>query len=219
MAARPYYPDQTRKVRVTIFTVDPRQRTVEARMKDGVLISLAVWEISAFFRWPRQGEEWTAIYENNFWRLGEYVGSSDVEANDLLPGEARIDADNLYTTGQIFMNDYPIDGAVEDVHIVNEPGEPSFQNSWVNFYTGELARFYRDRNRVYLAGLVRLGTVGSTIFTLPVGYRITEYARLSVASNNAYGQILINPLGNVILEVGSNVWVDLSSVSFRVDLP
>lgn len=101
-----YWPDETKTVRVLISTVDPRTREVQAQLKDGVTITIAVWEISPFFRWPRENEEWTAIYESNFWRLGWYVGrlgqiSSDIES--LLPGEGRIDSDKLYISGETFV--------------------------------------------------------------------------------------------------------------------
>ncbi len=99
----PYYPDAPKKVRVVILTVDPRTRQVEARLKDGVPIALAVWETPPFFRWPREGEEWTAIYESNFWRLGEYVGGErDTFIEGLMPGEGRIDADKIFISGQTF---------------------------------------------------------------------------------------------------------------------
>ena len=85
---------------------------------------------------------------------------------------------------------------MEPPHIVGQPGEPAFQNSWVNFDTsvypaGRSARFrkYPD-GRVRLAGLIRGGANGSVMFTLPVGYR--PYAAgtnspLTIAVTNASG--------------------------------
>lgn len=104
-----YFPNESKKMRVKILTVDPRSRRVEGLLKDGIPIPLAVWEIGPFFRWPREGEEWTAIYENNFWRLGDYVtDESDTALNSLMPGEARIDSDKLYIAGEAYAPTAPV---------------------------------------------------------------------------------------------------------------
>jgi hypothetical protein len=61
-------------------------------------------------------------------------------------------------------------------HDVGATGEPAFQNSWVNYGSGyAVASFGKTQQGiVYLKGLVKDGTLGSTIFTLPAGYRPTE---------------------------------------------
>jgi hypothetical protein len=58
-------------------------------------------------------------------------------------------------------------------HEVGQPGEPTFQNNWVNYSPGsvETAGFYVDRLAVvHLKGYVSAGT-GVLIFTLPAPYR------------------------------------------------
>jgi len=77
---------------------------------------------------------------------------------------------------------------LESQHIVGQPGEPAFQNSWVNYDAGiypnaRSARFrkYHD-GRVRISGFVRGGAAGSVIFTLPVGYRPQGGAQSPLAS-------------------------------------
>ena len=60
-----------------------------------------------------------------------------------------------------------------DWHEVGGTGEPSFENSWVNYSVAwSTAGFRIDAEGwVHLKGLVKSGTNGATIFTLPEGYR------------------------------------------------
>jgi hypothetical protein len=63
--------------------------------------------------------------------------------------------------------------AQEAFHDVGQPGEPAFQNSWVNLdpTNAFTAGFYKDGfGEVHLRGLVTGGTSGA-IFQLPPGYR------------------------------------------------
>ena len=51
-------------------------------------------------------------------------------------------------------------------------GDGRFTNSWVNYGSGyETARYRKIGNQVFIEGLVANGTAGSSVFTLPVGYR------------------------------------------------
>ena len=65
-------------------------------------------------------------------------------------------------------------GRGEDWHYVGEAGEPAFENGWENV-PGDtnLAFRIRETGVVDLHGAVQSGTPGSTIFTLPEGYRPT----------------------------------------------
>lgn len=63
---------QTRvaKLRVTIVTVDPTQRLIEAVAQDGAVRRLATFDAPNNFRWPREGEQWSIYEENGYWTLG-----------------------------------------------------------------------------------------------------------------------------------------------------
>jgi hypothetical protein len=67
----------------------------------------------------------------------------------------------------------PTLAASEAWHVVGAPGEPAFQNSWVDNGSGvPRAAFYKDREGiVHLEGLVNQGAARTTIFQLPPGYR------------------------------------------------
>jgi hypothetical protein len=119
-------------------------------------------------------------------------------------------------------------GTPEDVHYIGGTGEPAFQNSWVNFDSGlanpsgagRNAGFYRDRNRVYLLGLVKTGASGSVIFTLPVNYRPPQIAaRFAVGANTdlAYVDVLADGTVKPTNTGSSNVsgYVYLEGISFR----
>lgn len=111
---------------------------------------------------------------------------------------------------------------VEAVHEIGATGNPAFENSWVNYDSSRKARFYKDPfGRVHLGGVVKTGTVPSTAFTLPEGYR-PEYtdasgpdAIFAISSNNAFGEALVKYDGQVIINNGSSAWASLDGISFR----
>lgn len=109
--------------------------------------------------------------------------------------------------------------AVEDWHYIGETDEPAFENSWVNFDSNRPARFYKDPfGRVHLDGMIKTGAIGTTAFTLPEGFRadhIGATIHIGAASNDSYGELLINTIGEVHPAVGSSVWFSLSGISFR----
>lgn len=102
------------------------------------------------------------------------------------------------------------------------PGDQPFINNWVNFDTERILRYYKAAGRVYLEGIVKSGTLGVPIFQLPVGFRPTFPGGgnliYPVASNGAIGLAYLYNNGDVVAQPpSSNVWVDLSSISFRCE--
>jgi hypothetical protein len=106
--------------------------------------------------------------------------------------------------------------AVQARQLIGGAGQPAFQNSWVNFGGGdESANYYKDPwERVYVGGVVKSGTLGATIFTLPAGYRPQEAMIYAVVSNGALGVCVIFNDGTVQANAGSNVYFSLSGISF-----
>lgn len=90
---------------VRITTVDPRHRIIHGVLKDGTSVPVGIISTQALFRWPREGEVWSVQY-NNGWYLDEFVELHDPLSaiEDLLPGEARIDADRVVINGPIRVN-------------------------------------------------------------------------------------------------------------------
>jgi microcystin-dependent protein len=106
----------------------------------------------------------------------------------------------------------------ENWHYVGTAGQPAFASGWVNYGDGRDAAFRKEPDgKVRFRGLVKSGTVayGSPIFTLPVGYRPEQNESFPVVANDAFGHMVILATGDVYLVIGSNVWVDLHSVSFH----
>lgn len=94
---------------------------------------------------------------------------------------------------------------------------PTLINSWVNVGgTWTTARYLKDSDGfVHLDGLVGGGTVGASIFVLPVGYRPDAKVGFAVCSNNLFGFATVEANGAVSLAVGSNAFVTLTGISFK----
>jgi hypothetical protein len=95
-------------------------------------------------------------------------------------------------------------------------GGIGFANSWVNYGPGyPSAAYCKDAGGfVHLTGLVKSGTVGATIFTLPAGYRPSNQLSFACVSNSAFGQLVINSSGTVFVYIGNNTSVSLDGVTF-----
>lgn len=93
----------------------------------------------------------------------------------------------------------------------------SFENSWVNFDSSNYTAgsYMKDSlGFVHLRGLVKTGTIGTTIFTLPSGYRPAKHHHFGVASNGAFGYCYITNAGAVQASGGSNTWFSLDGIRF-----
>lgn len=89
---------------------------------------------------------------------------------------------------------------------------PTLLNSWVNFGAPtQNAGYTLHQGMVILRGTVKSGTVGSPIFTLPVGYRPSGNVGFAIVSNALFGYIIIESDGDVVLATGfSNLSVYLN---------
>lgn len=101
---------------------------------------------------------------------------------------------------------------------INVSGGVGFSGTWTNFGSGyNDAGYYKDPlGRVHLRGLVKSGTIGNGIFTLPSGYRPPNIQVHAVASNAAFGYLDISTAGVVRPLVGNTAWVSLDGITFRV---
>ena len=99
---------------------------------------------------------------------------------------------------------------------IGDPGVPGFENSWVNFGGGEsTAGYWRDPfGFVTLKGVIKSGTINTTCFTLPPGYRPLEKQLVATISNAAIGRLDITTAGAVIPVSGNNAYFSLNNVRF-----
>lgn len=81
---------------------------------------------------------------------------------------------------------------------------PTFTNGWSNYGSGfQALQYTRDNSGlVHIRGVVTGGASGTSIFTLPVGYRPVSDVAIPVASAT-YSYIRVNPLGQVVYNGGA----------------
>lgn len=96
---------------------------------------------------------------------------------------------------------------------------PTLLNSWVNYGSGFAdAAYWKDKfSVVHLRGTIRSGltTEGTTLFTLPSGYRPAATVRFPVSDNKTIGAVEVDSSGNVKIIAGSNTRLSLNGIYFR----
>lgn len=99
-----------------------------------------------------------------------------------------------------------------------EAGAVSYSNSWQDFASASPLRINRNREgRVFIEGGVKSGTVtsGTTMFTLPVGFRPAIELFVPVYTNGALGSCRITTAGEVKTAGGINNTSVMFDASFR----
>jgi hypothetical protein len=95
---------------------------------------------------------------------------------------------------------------------------PAYQNGWLNYdNTYGPAGYRRIGGITYLRGLVRSGSLGQVIYTLPAGYRPGVKTLFAVHSGAGLGRLDVGTDGAVIHVSGSNDYYAVN-VSFPADL-
>lgn len=94
----------------------------------------------------------------------------------------------------------------------------AFLNGWTNFGgTHNSAGYMIDPFKfVHLRGLIKNGTVATTAFILPAGYRPQGRSLFAVLGSGGNGQLTIETTGDVTVTSGNNAYVSLEGVSFRI---
>lgn len=103
---------------------------------------------------------------------------------------------------------------------VGATGAAQFANGWINWGAPYYAASYwKDPfGFVHLRGLIQAGTVGSTAFILPPGYRPNATAGpFAVLSNGAVGRVDVFSTGDVVPMSGSTVYVSLDGIYFKAE--
>jgi hypothetical protein len=148
--------------------------------------------------------------------------SVKLEIESLSPSIARENQENKRkiaeqeATGRASTFDTDTDGW----HYIGDSGEPSFENSWVNYGATDYSlRFMKDQmGFVHIQGQVTGGTISANpVFTLPTGYRPTKYVNYVCNSANSsfYGSVKAD--GVVNIQTGTNTnWFHLD-ISFKAE--
>lgn len=105
-------------------------------------------------------------------------------------------------------------------HTIGAAGEPAFQNSWANYDTATYygASFMKDSEGfVHLRGIIKSGTMPSTAFTLPAGYRPTRVQAWLCNSATNPAIIQVTNVGNIAVLNGGNGFIYLDSIAFKAE--
>lgn len=104
-------------------------------------------------------------------------------------------------------------------HTVGAAGEPAFTNGWANNSAADAPTgFLLDSEGfVHLQGVVAGGTLGSTVFTLPAGYRPAATVNLAGTGNGgAAVQVRITSMGAVTIPFGAaGGWNSITVAPFQ----
>lgn len=94
---------------------------------------------------------------------------------------------------------------------------PTLLNGWADFGAGYNPAGYMldGLGFVHLRGLIKLGTMQQTAFTLPVSARPANSEFIATVSANAFGSVVILADGSVKPWDGVNTWFSLDGVTFR----
>lgn len=143
--------------------------------------------------------------------LGDTAGTNKLTLRNSTPTEVfRVTSQgNLVVTGDL-------SGA--SLTVTQQAWQaPTFVNSWVNYGSPyENAGYFKDSlGMVHMRGLVKNGTVGAAIFTLPAGYRPEQERIYATMGGGAFGEVRIQTTGIVLHMSGGNAYFSLAVPPFR----
>jgi hypothetical protein len=95
-------------------------------------------------------------------------------------------------------------------------GNLTLQNGWINSGGNDpVAQYTKIGNIVFLKGVIKSGTAtsGTTLFTLPSGFRPNQRVYITTISNSALTRLLIYPTdGTVAISgIASNTWLQIDA--------
>jgi len=133
--------------------------------------------------------------------------NGNLDTNNLHPSRAGITLAQLGTAVQALVS---IDASAS---VVGGAGQPTFASGWSA--GSSPPRFWKSGSRVYLAGIPtgNVGASGTSVFTLPAGYRPTSTYRLTTSDGATIRFVTVNTDGTVVASA-PNLWLD--GVSFDV---
>ena len=99
------------------------------------------------------------------------------------------------------------------------PITPTLLNGWQHYGGGyQGLRYWKDGEYIFVSGMIATGTIGATIFTLPVGYRPYRYQIFRGVSNGTnYGneRVNVSTTGDITVTNQSNGWC-IIDIKFRL---
>jgi hypothetical protein len=127
-------------------------------------------------------------------------------------------AEELTVVNKLIVQDLVDFQGYKTLRFVGASGQPAYSNSWVSYgapYANGSFLLGPD-NFVRLHGTIKNGTLGSSAFTLPPGYRPSATIPFLVLSNGAAGRVDVGADGTVTpLSPSSNLSVVLDQIIFQ----
>jgi hypothetical protein len=137
----------------------------------------------------------------------------NVAAEDITANSNLIIADQVQATQQAL--EY-LNRPTDPWHYVGAAGEPAFQNSWANYgSTWGVCRYRKLLDMLVLVeGLAAGGTMSTTMFTFPVGYRPGQDLIFPIGQNNSTANLRTNIYsdGRVEPNAGTNSWFSINAL-------
>lgn len=141
-------------------------------------------------------------------------------SSDTLVGRASVDT----LTNKTIDASQLVNGTVTAAKIETQQAwqTPTLTNSWVNYGSGfNDAGYMKDSlGFVHLKGMVKNGTSGSAIYTLPAGYRplATVYVSCPNGGGTGFVGILnISSAGVIKNDSGTNTYQSMDGVVFKAE--
>ncbi len=93
--------------------------------------------------------------------------------------------------------------------------EPNFTGTWVNYGSVGMAFLRDDLGFVHIRGEVKDGTAGTSVFTLPAGYRPAANSRFPITYSGGVGFVSVNSDGTVVPEAAAgSLFVSMNGITF-----
>jgi hypothetical protein len=95
---------------------------------------------------------------------------------------------------------------------------PTLINNWVAYDTARTPKYYKDANGiVHVKGMMKSGTVGSSAFILPVGYRPDALRMFTTNSTNVFGLLQVDNTG-AVTALTNNTFVYIDVILFKAEV-
>lgn len=130
----------------------------------------------------------------------------------------QLEVDELSVVKKLTVADRVAFSGFDVTHYIGSAGQPAFTNSWVNYGSpySNAGYIMRPDGWVALIGVIKSGTLGSSAFTLPPGFRPSKLQSLLTLSNGAAGRVDIGADGTVTpISPSSNLSVVLDGLHFK----
>jgi hypothetical protein len=110
-------------------------------------------------------------------------------------------------------------GVIDPWHVVGAAGEPAFQNGWGNQAGYDAVAFRKDPfGRVWIRGAVSGGATGTTIFTLPAGYRpVAADYHVTLGDSGAAGNYIYISTAGLVQGTRAGGTLYLPTITFDTD--